>query len=505
MIIATAAQQRLIEQNAVNLGMSELSMMENAGFLAAEYINEKYSVKDAVIAVLCGAGGNGGDGFALARKIAQLGARPVIILCCGTPKSKAASAMYSLAVSAAIPVVDGAKDSKRTAEAFSKCKLVVDAVFGVGFRGNLPRAAAEIIAEANGLSAPRVSLDMPSGLGADWPEAANGTFKADTTLYFVAKKPSLVLKSGLNFCGESVYIDVGIPEKAYQVPGGIRELNAECVSSKLPRKSPISHKGNFGRLLCLVGSERYRGAAVLCAMGAVRAGAGIVEVASCEQVLSAVAAHLPEPILYNIYLNNVDLLMQHITGASALVIGCGMDDGEDAEKLFDLALLGSSAPVVIDATGIKFAAKSINLISGANRPIILTPHPGEFSLLTGKAAAELAGPAGISAATEFARTHGCIVVLKGANTIIASPRGELLMNTNGNPGLAKGGSGDLLSGMIGGFLAMGIEPVSAAALGVYLHGAAADIAARNRNEYSVAPSDIANFIGNAIDEMWGLL
>lgn len=504
MMIVTAQQQRLIEQNAAALGISDRAMMENAGFRSAEYICRRYALEGKTVLVLCGNGGNGGDGFALARKLKQLGVSPVIALCCKTPTGKTASAMYSLAVSMAIPVIDAVEEEKRFGELLGQCEAVVDGIYGIGFREPMPEQVAAVIAKVNAADCIRIALDIPSGLQADGEAAAVNPFMAHLTLCFVAKKPAHIFKSTRQPCGETVYIGVGIPEQAYKIQGELREITPEYASSLLQRKSPLSHKGTFGRLLCLVGSDYFRGAAALCARGAVRSGAGIVEVASTEKVLSAVSAQLSEPILYDIFSNKIETFMHRITQATALVIGCGLEDTQDNQKLFELCMLSRSAPAVVDATALKFAAQSVDLLGSGKWPVIITPHLGEFSALTGLPVAGLAGIGGINAARDYAMSHGCFVVLKSENTLIASPRGELLVNTCGNPGLAKGGSGDLLAGMIGAFLAMGKEPMQAAVLGVYLQARAADIAVKSRNEYSVTPTDVSLCIGRAIDEMWAM-
>lgn len=502
MRIITAEQQRTIEKKAVALSVSTASMMENAGFMAADLIKKRFDVASKPVAVLCGAGGNGGDGFAFARKLSSLGAKPVIVLCAGTPKAGDSAEMYSKAVASAVPVIDGRTEQDKLAFLLENCVLIVDAVFGTGFTGReLPKEIAAVISLANSKRKPRVSLDVPSGIAADSGEHTQMYFCPDMTLCFVAKKMAHVLKRSRELCGAVELVDIGIPETAFSIsPAPMQELDAQFVNRMLPPKSPLSNKSSFGRLLCAVGSSCYRGAAVLCAKGAVRSGAGIVEVASCESAVAAVAAALPEPILYDIFSDRVEAFMQHISKATALVVGCGLADNEDSAKLFDLIMLSSKAPVVVDATGIKFASSSIDLISGAARQVVITPHFGEFSALTGIPVLELSSNP-VAAAVTFARSHGCTVVLKGPNTVVASPSGETFFNTNGNPGLAKGGSGDLLAGMIGAFLAMGIRPAYAAAIGVYLHGAAADIACSSDNEYSVTPSDIADCIGLAIRAM----
>lgn len=500
MIIVTAKQQREIENNC-SATISKADLMDAAGSLSAEYINNTYGVSGKSVAVLCGSGCNGGDGFAAARRLAQLGAKPVIILCCGMPQDTAAGVMYSRAVSTPVPVTDASAEMKRADELISRADFIVDAIFGTGLNAPVGGPAAEVIVKANAAKGTRISFDIPSGIFADNVFETNLYFKPELTLYYVAKKLVHATKLGKHLCGKAVFIDIGIDNECFSPAAPfLSELDASFAAGLLKKKPTYSHKGNFGRLLCAVGSREYRGAAALCAEGALKSGAGIVEVASCEEVISSVASKLSEPILYDIFSSRVETYMQHISKATAIAVGCGLSDDEDSEKLFELIMLGSACPVVVDATGLKFAAKSINLINGSSRQIVITPHEGEFAILTGNKIATAADR--ISRAAAFAAGVKCTVVLKGADTVVASPRGEVLINTSGNPALAKGGSGDLLTGMIGAFLAMGIPGFESAALGVFLHGLAADIAVRSQNEYSVCPSDVAACIGAAIDEMW---
>ena len=500
MIIVTAKQQKEIENNASAV-LSKADMMQAAGQKSAEYIANNYNITAKKIVVLCGNGGNGGDGFSAAKRLAQLGGRVSIILCCGIPQDNAAEIMYSRAVSTPVPVNDAAAEPEKSEQLIKNADIIIDAIFGIGLNAPLSGAAAAAVESANQSHAARISLDVPSGVFADDVSDNDLCFKPELTLYYVAKKFVHATKIGKQLCGRTAYIDIGIPESCYNMVGPIAaELNGGYAAGLLNRKPTYCSKVNFGRLLCAVGSSRYRGAAAICAAGAVKCGAGIVEIASCEEALAAVAAKLSEPILYDIFSNRIEVYMQHIARASAIAVGCGLSDDEDSEKLFELIMLGSSCPAVVDATGLKFASKSINLINGSSRQIVITPHEGEFAALIGS---NLSGMADrIAKASAFAADVKCTVVLKGADTVIADPTGKVLINTSGNPVLAKGGSGDLLTGMIGAFLAMGISSFNAAALGTYLHGLAADIAVRSQNEYSASATDIAEYIGVAINEMW---
>lgn len=492
--IVTAGQQRAIEREAVLRGLSEDKMMEEAGFGSAELLFRRYALRGRRVLVLCGSGGNGGDGYALARRLKMLGAVPVCAVCFDGGAHAAARRQRALAEKERIPLLPLAGEPAEVQKALETARVIVDAVYGVGFHGRLPEEAASLFVAAGSAEAARVSLDLPSGMEADG-RAADGCFRPELTLCYVAPKPAHVFKASSTLCGTVEEVDIGIPKAAYEAVRCAFRLEADELRPLLRPRSPTAHKGSFGRVLCRVGSANYRGAAVLCAAGAVRTGAGIVEIVSEEPVLAAVAAHLPEPILLS---DASPQLGAHLNAATAMVLGCGLSetDGEQAVQLFDRC----RCPAVIDATGIKLLQKRIQCLE-KGRSVVITPHPSEFSRLTGLPIRQLCGGGALGAAADFAKRSGCFVVLKGANTVIAAPDGRAAVNTTGNPGLAKGGSGDLLAGMIGALLGMGLAPFDAASLGVWLHGTAADLTASECNEYSMTPWDVSLRIGCAIDRL----
>lgn len=274
-------------------------------------------------------------------------------------------------------------------------------------------------------------------------------------------------------------------------------LTAETVLPLLKKRKEDSHKGDYGRALLVCGSERYRGAASLSAEGALRCGAGIVCLASVDEVLRAAAARLPEVIFLPLPENGTGGISSHGTGlileeaehATAILCGCGLTNGEDTLVLTENLLLNAACPLVLDADALNAIAEKPCVLSCANVTPTVTPHPGEMARLTGKSVKEiLADPRGTAMA--FSEKYDCVTVLKTHRTVVASPDGSLYENTTGNPGLARGGSGDILAGMITGFLAQGMKPTDAAGLAVFLHGLAADRTAEKESETGMLPSDI---------------
>lgn len=274
-------------------------------------------------------------------------------------------------------------------------------------------------------------------------------------------------------------------------------ITPSLIRATLKPRKPDSHKGTYGRLLCVAGSTRFRGAAALCTEAALRGGAGIVCLASVEPVLAAASSSLKEPVLLPLKQNedggisSFDLapLKEELGKATAVLAGCGLSNTEDTQKLIQFLLKNADCPLILDADGLNVLPGCIDIIRTAKRSCIITPHVGEMSRLCGKTVAQIKQDPVLCAAG-FAKEYGCTVVLKDADTVVAAPDGRIFFNTTGNAGMAKGGSGDILAGLIGSFLAQGTEAALAAACAVYLHGAAGDLAAEHRSQYAMLPSDL---------------
>ncbi len=281
-----------------------------------------------------------------------------------------------------------------------------------------------------------------------------------------------------------------------------KEITAQQVFGLLPRRRQDSHKGSYGKVMCLAGSARFRGAAALAAEGALRAGAGLVTLASVEPVIAAVAARVPECVFLpcrqsaegGVSAQSGKAVLEKVRGMDVLLFGPGLGDTEDTAALLEQLGPSAGCALVLDADGLNAAAKMDALPRSPGLPLILTPHPGEMARLCGLTIAEVnAGREGIAAG--YARAEDCVVVLKGHRTIVAGPGGEVFVNPTGNPGLSRGGSGDILAGMIAGLAAQGLSPLDAAVCGVWLHGAAADQCAKRLGQYGMLPHDLFADLG----------
>jgi len=495
----SAAEQRTVELAATKLGLSISDMINNAGRAAFEYISKGRELSGTSAAILCGGGGNAADGFVIARHMAEAGARPVIVLCSGTPSAEAPATAYARAIDAGVPVLDINIEYDGIDALLSEAAIVVDAVFGLGFKGQLPPAIAELFDAVNTSDAEVISIDIPSGIDADSGTAARHSIRADITLAVVGKKPAHIFKSSVGYCGSVEFLDIGIPAEAYgTVTGNIRILDAGIASDIIPDRDETTHKWTCGSVVCLAGCDRYRGAAVLCAKGALAGGAGLVSVISTPKTLDAVAANCPEVILLDIDSDD-EGISAAFSKATCFVMGCGLDI--DASRHIVARIVNDAAcPIVIDAEGIKAISHDIEIIKGMPAPVILTPHIGEFAGLAGTDAATVYQNR-VRMAREYAVSNKVIVVLKSDNTVVALPNSDVYINTAGNSGLAKGGSGDLLSGVIGSLCAMDVPADKAALLGVYLHSRAADIATRYFPKHSITPSIVAGYISTAVAEV----
>lgn len=274
-------------------------------------------------------------------------------------------------------------------------------------------------------------------------------------------------------------------------------LTAPLIKSIFPKRNPVSHKGSYGKLLIVAGCDRYRGAAALCTEAALRSGAGVITLASVPSVIDAVSAKLYEPVYYPLPQNKagtlshtaLPLLLEQAEKSSALLIGCGLGQNPDISSTVETLLKTISCPLILDADGLNAIADRINILRTAKSRIILTPHLGEMSRLCGKNISELqADP--IEAARSFATEYRVVVVLKDADTVVAAPNVKIYLNTTGNAGMARGGSGDVLAGIIAAFVCQGLSPEQAAFCGVYLHGAAGDLTAGKSSILGMLPSDM---------------
>lgn len=511
--ILTARQMRRCDAYTIReTGVPSHILMERAAAALVRCIDSRPALFPAgQVLILCGGGNNGGDGFAAARRLAtgqDCTARPVAVLYLGQPgvdgtpdptrMSGECARQYALATAAGVPVC--------TPEALDRLlpvsTAVLDAVFGIGLDRAAEGVAADVFRAVNAAGLPVLAADIPSGVMADTGAVPGDAIRAAVTVTMQALKPGLLLYPGADLCGEVLVADLGIATAQEETPWA-RLADGELLRTVLPPRQRRTNKGSYGRLALVCGSTGMAGAALLSASAALRTGAGLAHIVTPEGNRAVLQAALPEAILTPYGADPPAL-----PHADGYVVGCGLGTSASAYRVLEAVLQAAEAsapvpcPTVLDADALNLLAAHPQLwdapmLRNPIRAVVLTPHPAEMARLTGlSVSAVLADLPGI--ASDFARLHGVTVVLKDAHTVIAAPDGAIWLSVVGNAGMARGGSGDLLAGVIGSLLVQArdrlrdgsLSVAAVAAAGVYLHGAAGDRCAAVRGEYGMLPSDI---------------
>lgn len=477
MKVLTAVQIKSAEDNAVSRGIfSYAQLMKNAGGAAAKEILNRYSVIGKRVCVLCGNGNNGGDGLVIAANLKNCGADVCLLTPIGFPSTDTA-----------LSFKDSVKDIKIIDDFIGDFDIIVDALFGIGLNRFLSEKITNLIEKINEYDCIKIAIDVPSGVFCDGGKVATA-FRADLTLSFTSYKLCQLLPQTSDFCGETLVLDIGLPIDDYAY---LTIDKPETV--KRPKNS---HKGTFGTALLFCGSYGMAGAEILSARAALRSGVGIVKALVCDKNYTAFTNSVPEAVTIPVDtdVSGVPMvydrtILSSLSSSSALLLGCGLGRSEEARKLVTRTLEKTQIPTVIDADGINALQGGINIIRKINAPVILTPHPAEMARLCDTTTDEIESNR-VKFAKKFAVENNCYLVLKGTNTVVATPNGRIFFNTTGNEGLATGGSGDVLSGMIVSRLAQGYDPLTAVLNSVWLHGAVADMLAEKMPTRAILPSDI---------------
>ena len=516
MRILNAAQMREADRFTIeDIGIPSLVLMENAGRQVVAAIEAAYEARlDGRVAVLCGRGNNGGDGFVVARTLMQRGIDAAVFVI-GAVSDVRGDARTNLDILGRLGVTVVEIGDEQSWELhfseISQCTLIVDAMFGTGLKSALGGMLETVVADVNASGIPIVSIDLPSGLSADTPHLIGDCIDASMTVTLAAPKLPLVLPPAEAHAGDVVIADIGIPHDVIEGLEGshIELLAPEQVRDLVEPRAPDSHKGDFGRVTIVAGSRGKTGAAHLAAMGALRSGAGLVTVATPASCLSIVASMAPE------YMTEPMPEAKDGTVAPAAVekllelrhdvVACGPGIGRTpgVAEFVRLLIDRSEAPLVLDADAITVLADDPSRLVGRDeRDVIITPHPGEMARLIGSSVDEVQANR-IDVASEFATTRHVYVVLKGHRTIIATPEGHVFINPTGNAGLATAGTGDVLTGMIAAWLAQLLDAEAACRLAVFLHGAAGDLTETNEGQVAMTATDLVASLGDALNQLTG--
>lgn len=490
----TSREMRSLEVNAEYYGISRLQLMENAGHNVALEVASRFNPEKSV-AIFCGLGGNGGDGFVAARHLCSMGFKVTVILA-GKPKDiadKAAltnwEALQPLKLFIPIyEVYDSTLIPKVNAD------IIIDSLLGTGARGKLKPPISEMVKQINAANAFRIAIDIPTGVDADTGEVLGEAVKANLTITF--HKPKKGLENAKKYVGELVVKDIGLPKELenFAGPGDVLAI--------IKPRPPNSHKGDFGRLLVIGGSETFSGAPAFVGLAALRTGVDLAYVAAPERTAYAISSMSPDLITIKLEgkhldSNNLPALKMYLELANAVVVGPGLGlhpETKRAVKAIVEEVEKASKPLLLDADGLKAFAEFKRKL---NTPLVLTPHAGEYAVLTGKRLSDDLEERALEV-QKTAKELDAVILLKGAVDIISDGK-RFKLNFTGNPGMTVGGTGDVLSGIVGAFLAQGTDAFEAAVAGAFVNGAAGDFVFEEKG-YHMTASDLLEWIPHVLND-----
>ena len=500
MKIVSAAEMRQIDRlTSERFGVPSLTLMENAGTAVAEFVGSRYpSARN--IGVICGKGNNGGDGFVVARKLHEAGKSVRMLLLAERSELRGdAAEMFTKLPVAPVTVSSHEQLKTESARSVFDADVLVDAILGTGFRPPVSGLYAEAIAALNASSSPVVAVDIPSGADADvMGEQVGAVARADAIVTFTAPRPAHIF--GMLTPGPTVISPIGSPDGAIVSSLKLNLITAREIAPLIGPRPAASNKGNFGHVLVLGGSTGKAGAAAMAGMAALRSGAGLSTVATAKSVLAIVGGFHPELMTepleeteagsissISLQQGRMDVLVK---GKTVLAVGPGISRDPNTSAFVRGVIAKYKMQIVLDADGLNaFEGRAAELKEKAG-DLVITPHPGEMARLTGLTIAAVQRDR-LNVARDFAREHELIVVLKGHRTLIAQPDGTARVNTTGNPGMATGGTGDILTGMVAGLIAQNPARVADAVIAaVHLHGLAGDVARESMGEHSLVATDL---------------
>lgn len=509
-VVSAETMQRMDRAAIEERGIAGLTLMENAGRGCAEIIAAEFGRDSAPAAlVIAGKGNNGGDGYVIARLLAEHGwaVRVVVLAKREEIAGDAAANLKRLAEGQAVFCTD--VDSLRRAFAAFEATVLVDALFGTGLKSAVTGIYAEAIRLMNESGRPVVAVDIPSGIHGSTGEVLGMAVRAAVTVTFAAAKIGHVLFPGAECVGRLEVVDIGIPSDIVAAAPGYDFIDTAAASRLVKRRSRTAHKGSFGHVLIVAGSTGKTGAAAMAANSAVRTGSGLVTLAVPASLNPILEVKTTEPMTLPLreilpgYLGDAAWpeIDREVSGKDALAIGPGISRHPETAALVRRLVEEADLPLVIDADGLNAVSEDVSLLKRTkSRAVVLTPHPGEMARLTGKTVREIESDR-VGCARAFAAEFGVYLVLKGARTVVATPEGDVSLNGSGNPGMASGGMGDVLTGVIVSLLGQRYDPANACRLGVFLHGLAADLVATDKGEAGISAVDVQERIPYACKKL----
>ena len=525
MKVVTANEMREIDRKTIEeFGIPGRVLMERAGTAVAAKIREVYGPKKVV--VISGTGNNGGDGMVAARVLHNEGWDVNVFLSSKHERLKGdALSQYEAALRFGVPVKQAETLLEHKTDFLRPHTIIIDALFGTGLGKDISGPYSDLIDVLNRSELSIIAVDIPSGISSDTGQVMGNAIKAECTVTFGLPKRGHLLYPGAEYTGRLFVENIGFPAELLKSDNLTVELpDRDNVLSLIPERKKYSHKGNYGHVLLVAGSRGKTGAAIMAAKACLRAGAGLVTIGVPEslagifqtRVTEEMTLVLPDKGDGTLSKKALDKILEYLEKTAGLIaIGPGIGVSSDTEKIIEQLILHSNSPIIIDADGLNSLKGNTKIFRKAKAPVILTPHPGEMARLMRRQSkkeqrqtinSELRTEIEkdrINTAISFVKETGAFLVLKGVPAIIASPEGRAFINSTGNPGMSTAGTGDVLTGMIAGFLGQGLTPLNASILGVYMHGLAGDIAASEKGEHSLIASDIIGSIPAAFKMMKG--
>ena len=514
MKVATAELMRKLDQKAISeFGIPGMVLMENA---ARGIVNTLFrffpDLLSSRVGILVGRGNNGGDGLAAARYLINRGVPCRIFLFAAQEDLKgdaAANLEILKRMGISVQEILNLREWEEQKPLVDSADLLLDGIFGTGLKGPVEGFFREIIESINSLKKPLVAIDIPSGIDADSGQVLGACIQARITVTFGLPKRGLLVQPGAQAAGKMVVVDISLPRPALEgemIQDHLLE-GGDFLPFLLPRK-PDAHKGQFGHLFVLAGSPGKTGAAALVSQAALRVGTGLITLGIPEslnsileeKVTEVMTEPLPETREKTLALSAQQRIFELCSRKTALAIGPGLSLNSETTRLVQQLVRKSPLPAVIDADGISALAGKTEILRKSQKDLLLTPHPGEMARLAGSSIEDVQMDR-IEVTRGFAKEYGVILILKGSRSLVASPGGEVYFNPTGNPGMASGGMGDVLTGMIGGLLAQGLPALEAAKLGVYLHGLAGDYAAFLKGERGIAATDLVELAPTVLNAL----
>ncbi|MFC1713947.1 NAD(P)H-hydrate dehydratase [Candidatus Poribacteria bacterium] len=522
MKVVTAQEMRNIDTQAINeTGIPGIVLMENAGVGVVHVIEGRRcdsrlfpgtSSCPLRISIFAGKGNNGGDGLVIARHLINRG-HDVTIYLISEPDDFTGDALTNLKIAQnmQIPI-----EIMLSEDQLADCEhqiiasdLLIDAIFGTGLKGAIVGFPANVIDFLNRSGVPIVAVDLPSGLEADTGRVEGSCIRATLTVAMALPKRGLLLYPGAGFVGELQIADIGIPYEVMESQNiQVDQPQASDIATLLPIRRRDAHKGSFGKALILAGSVGFTGAAALASEAALRIGAGLVTLGIPEslntvmevKLTEVMTRPLPETESQSLASEARDEIMDLVDGLDVVALGPGLSRDPETVSLVRQLCREIRIPKVIDADGLNALAEDRDVLKDLSSQTILTPHPGEMARLMGCSISDVQSDR-IGVAQDFAKENGIVLVLKGVPTVTTDPLGMVYLNSTGNPGLASGGTGDVLTGAIAGLLAQGLDAIDAAILGVYVHGLAGDLAAEAQGEAGMLAGDVLRHLPAAIQQL----